>query len=837
MFNSNCIKRFFLIALCFFSITNLCAEPNNQEIEDIISQISPDQLAQFQEAMQDEIENMLPARLELLGSLDISFEALALEVGKNIIITRNKKETIANICSWRRAINMFKSCTLVQVDPYSLHVLDRFTHAAAKTLYIAFQNGFKEFPQFDNQLLKTRNPQEITDLAQLQQEAADNKELIEIVQNMSNNAGLTWFNKAYRKLDDWAIEPALKYSIPSRSMKVAMIAAIPLYIGYRAGHPFCKKLFGKAYQPIMQNNIPSFVEGLCKSGEFNPAQIELLNNLSNFDVNDGLGTLGKTESVLYGFSAGTMALGVACWPYIKEFWNEELGIIRKWVTKKATIAHNKLKGGVYRKKAQDLEDLIPDITFEDVIGLEHEKEVLKLVIKYIENNKKFDRGGLVPQKGYLLTGATRTGKSFLAKALCGEIKEALERQGKTDNEFKFMEIKVSTINEMGITEVLRIAKFAAPCVLFIDEIDLLDLQKTRDTRKLSDFLTALSGALEDDPKKQVIIIATTNNPENMDHRLRQPGRFGVELRFEYPGVGHRKMFFERRLSKLAIDPSMFNLDKLALETEGCSYEALGMLLTNALTIAKIRGNVLSQPLLEESLDSEIRHIMIKNGKDIPEIEQQIVAAQQTGFTLAHILLNSTAKIAKVTTCPVMVKQKEQLVGLDLYDQTKTIDNSGKEYGKLFVYHKQDTLKFNTREQKIIQIKLKLAGNIAEKVLMGSCGHSYKSNSKKEAYDFACNLMLEGMDVKFLAKQTKQDLLDQAYQLVKKCEQELHTLFEQNLEKLQALMDVLLEKHTLTAQEVYAVIGQEIATGPSQSAISQAIQDLGIPEVPEIATAE
>ena len=834
MFNSSCMKKFFLIALCSVSITNLFAEPNNQDIDSILAQLSPEEQAQFQEAIQQEIENMLQQRLDSLDTLDMILESISIEVDKNIILTRNKNDTINNIRTWRQAINTFKECTLIEVEPYTLHALDSLTHATAKALYTAIQNGFTEFHKFDIKSIKTRAPQEITDFEQLQQEFTDNKELIQIIEDMSTNVGLTWYNKAYRKLDDKIIEPSLKYSIPSRAIKVGMIAAIPLYLLYRAGHPFCTKLFGRPYHPLQQNNIPSFSEHLCTDVQFNatPEQMRYLaHHAENFDVNSGLGVLGKTESVLHSFSAGTMALGLVCWPYIKEFWQKELRVIREGITKKVTIAHNKLKGGVYRKKARDLEDIIPDVTFEDVIGLEHEKEVLKMVIKYVENNKKFDRGGLVPQKGYLLTGPTRTGKSFLAKALCGEIKEALARQGCTESEFKFMEIKVSTINEMGITEVLRIAKYAAPCVLFIDEIDMLDLQKTRDTRKLSEFLTALSGALEDDPKKQVIIIATTNNPENMDHRLRQPGRFGVELRFEYPGVAHRKLYFERRLSKLAIDPIKFDLDKLALETEGCSYEALEMLLISALQVAKVRGAVLSQALLEQSLDRTIRNIMPLDGKDLPESERRIIAAQQAGLAFAHILLDSSAKVAKVTTCPVMVKQKEQMVGLDLFDESKVVDNSGKEYGKLFVYHEKDTVKFNTREQKIVEIKLKLAGNIAEKVLMGSCGFTYKASHKKEAYELACQLMLEGIDVKSLSKRTKQELLDQAYQLVKTCEQEVLELFEQNGEKLQALMDALLEKQILTAREVYAVIGQEIDTQFDQANTHQAIRDLGIPEEP------
>ncbi len=112
---------------------------------------------------------------------------------------------------------------------------------------------------------------------------------------------------------------------------------------------------------------------------------------------------------------------------------------------------------------------------------------------------------------------------------------------------KFLSIDAHDIKAEGIATWMGVAKMLAPCVLFIDEIDLLNLQRTGDRTLLSDFLKEMSGIADKDPKKQVIVIGTTNKPENIDTAMIQSGRLALVIPFSYPNLKdrirlHRKAF-------------------------------------------------------------------------------------------------------------------------------------------------------------------------------------------------------------------------------------------------------------------------------------------------------
>ena len=202
--------------------------------------------------------------------------------------------------------------------------------------------------------------------------------------------------------------------------------------------------------------------------------------------------------------------------------------IKPEITKKVKAFHYRLMGGAYIARADKLDEIKAEVTFDDLVGLDHVKEYFKLLVDYLENPEMYDRRKLTPQKGCLLVGPTRTGKTHSVSALHGEIKRMLKRTGQP-GKFSFMEIPAVYLNDpdIGIRRLIYMLQANAPCIAFIDEIDLINLQRTGKNIELSEFLTALSGILDEtDPQKQVILIAATNKPESLDTALRQPGRFG-----------------------------------------------------------------------------------------------------------------------------------------------------------------------------------------------------------------------------------------------------------------------------------------------------------------------
>ena len=122
---------------------------------------------------------------------------------------------------------------------------------------------------------------------------------------------------------------------------------------------------------------------------------------------------------------------------------------------------------------------------------------------------------------------------------------------------------------------MELATYQAPCILFIDEFDLLRLQRDGDSKLLAEFLTAMSGSLAKDEKSQVIIMVATNKPENLDFALRQHGRFGKLFWYDKPTFANRAEFFEKECIKRCMDASqVFNAQHFAQQTEGCSFGTL-----------------------------------------------------------------------------------------------------------------------------------------------------------------------------------------------------------------------------------------------------------------------
>ncbi|MDR3550620.1 MAG: AAA family ATPase, partial [Candidatus Babeliales bacterium] len=522
-----------------------------------------------------------------------------------------------------------------------------------------------------------------------------------------------------------------------------------------------------------------------------------------------LKALGNLEKKMFDFQHGLMPIGAALLGY-RYLFDSETNDSYNWFKKKIVAAHNNLLGGAYasRKTASDdgmISNKEPRITFDDIVGMEHAKDVLSLIVKYIEDPERWDRAKIAPEKGYLLTGPTRTGKSYMAEGLCGEIKRALKAQNRNPDEFGFYEISATLIQEKGMEVVMHAFKSVAPCVLFIDEIDLLGLQRAGgNSMLLNQFLVSMSGALDSDPKKQIIILAATNKPENMDEALKQPGRFGKEIRFDYPNFNYRKSYLTKRLSPLGINLDAFDLDKIALQTAGCSFEKLNTVIKVAFSNAKKSGHTLTQKLLEKALDSEIRLIRMDEGKDIPIAEKTLISVHQAGHTLATALLKTTHEVSKVTILPVQAKLKEEMVWQAYYKEEEDKQNPI-EYGKLFTHQKHDTLNINSKDEMINMCKIQLAGHIAEEILSGSSGYTYHKQDTDHAMQIATAIVCEGLRMDRLPKNIQSEMFDKAFKLLNTCKKEMRALFTEHKATLQAIANELQKNLTLTASQIETIM--------------------------------
>ncbi len=227
---------------------------------------------------------------------------------------------------------------------------------------------------------------------------------------------------------------------------------------------------------------------------------------------------------------------------------------------------------------------IPDVTWDQIGGLESVKEELREAVEWpLKYPEIFAQLNASPPKGLLLYGPPGTGKTLLAKAVAHE------------SESNFISVKGPELlnkyvgeSEKAVREVFRKARQAAPCIIFFDEVDSVapvrgsgssDSHVTE--RVISQFLTEMDGLEE---LRNVIIIAATNRPDIIDSALLRPGRFDRLLFVPPPGLEARKQIFKIHTSKTPLAEDV-NVEEFARRTEGYTGADIASVANTAVMLA------------------------------------------------------------------------------------------------------------------------------------------------------------------------------------------------------------------------------------------------------------
>ena len=220
------------------------------------------------------------------------------------------------------------------------------------------------------------------------------------------------------------------------------------------------------------------------------------------------------------------------------------------------------------------------VTFEDVAGVDEEKEELQEIVEFLKSPRKFiDMGARIP-KGVLLVGQPGTGKTLLAKAVAGEAGVPFFIISGSD----FVEMFVG-VGASRVRDLFDQAKKNAPCIVFIDEIDAVGRQRGaglgggHDEREqtLNQLLVEMDGFA---PNEGVIVLAATNRPDVLDKALLRPGRFDRQIVVSATDVKAREQILEvhARKKRLADD---VDLKIIAKNTSGFSGADLENVLNEA----------------------------------------------------------------------------------------------------------------------------------------------------------------------------------------------------------------------------------------------------------------
>ncbi len=305
--------------------------------------------------------------------------------------------------------------------------------------------------------------------------------------------------------------------------------------------------------------------------------------------------------------------------------------------------------GVGRSNAKVYVQKETGVTFADVAGEDEAKESLTEIVDFLHNPGRFTKIGAKLPKGALLVGPPGTGKTLLAKAVAGEAKVPFFSLTGSD----FVEMFVG-VGASRVRDLFKQAQEAAPCIIFIDEIDAIG--KSRDSRfggndereqTLNQLLSEMDGF---DSSKGLLVLGATNRPEILDPALLRPGRFDRRVIVERPDLKGRVAILKVHSKDVLMDETV-DLEEIGFATSGAVGSDLANMINEAAILAVKHGrNAVSQKDLLESVEVVL---VGKEKKDriLNQKERTIVSYHEVGHALISALQKNSEPVQKITIVP------------------------------------------------------------------------------------------------------------------------------------------------------------------------------------------
>jgi cell division protease FtsH len=303
-----------------------------------------------------------------------------------------------------------------------------------------------------------------------------------------------------------------------------------------------------------------------------------------------------------------------------------------------------------KSKARMLNRERNKVTFKDVAGVDEAKEEVQEIVEFLRDPKKFQKlGGRIP-KGVLMVGPPGTGKTLLARAIAGEADVPFFSISGSDFVEMFVGVGASRVRDM-----FEQGKKAAPCLIFIDEIDAVGRHRGHgvggghDEREqtLNALLVEMDGF---DTQEGVIIIAATNRPDVLDPALLRPGRFDRQITVPLPDVKGREQILRVHSRKVKMAEDV-DLSVIARGTPGYSGAELANVINEAALMAARKGaKSIARRDLEEARD-KVRWGKERRSMAISEKEKENTAVHEAGHAILIELLENTEPLHKVTIIP------------------------------------------------------------------------------------------------------------------------------------------------------------------------------------------
>jgi len=458
-----------------------------------------------------------------------------------------------------------------------------------------------------------------------------------------------------------------------------------------------------------------------------------------------------------------------------------------------------------KSRARLLSESANKVTFADVAGIDEAKDELEEIIAFLKDPKKFQKlGGRIP-KGVLMMGPPGTGKTLLARAIAGEAGVPFFSISGSD----FVEMFVG-VGASRVRDLFEQGKKHAPCIIFIDEIDAVGRHRGaglgggHDEREqtLNQLLVEMDGF---ESNEGVIIIAATNRPDVLDPAIMRPGRFDRRIIVNRPDVRGREGILRVHTKKVPLGADV-DLDIIARGTPGFVGADLENLVNEAALLAARQDKDVVGMLDFEMAKDKVLMGTERRSMVISDEEKKTTAWHEAGHALVAKLQDKLADpVHKVTIIP-----------------------RGPALGITQQLPKEDRLSMS-RAFAMTRLSVLMGGRVAEELTFGHFTTG-ASNDIKQASSLARRMVTEfgmsdrigpvhygtdddnvflgkdfSMPRRYYSESVAQLIDDEVKRLVEEGHEAARAILTENRETLDKLAQALLDRETLDAEDVDAIV--------------------------------
>jgi len=461
-----------------------------------------------------------------------------------------------------------------------------------------------------------------------------------------------------------------------------------------------------------------------------------------------------------------------------------------------------------KSKAKLLNESAKKVTFSEVAGMDEAKVEVQEIIEILKDPQKFQKlGGKIP-KGVLLVGPPGTGKTLLARAIAGEAGVPFLSISGSD----FVEMFVG-VGASRVRDLFEQGKKNAPCIIFIDEIDAVGRHRGaglgggHDEREqtLNQLLVEMDGFESNDG---VILVAATNRPDVLDPALLRPGRFDRQVVLPRPDLNGRIGILKVHTQKIKLAPDV-DLEAIARGTPGLSGAELANLVNEAALLA---GRLSKTQVENDDFDRAKDKILMgleRKSMIISDEEKKNTAYHEAGHTMVARLIPGTDPVHKVSIIPrgMALGVTLQLPTADRYsyDREHLLNNiaillGGRAAEEIALQHMTTGAGNDLERATALARKMVCEWGMSD--AMGPLSYG-----KKEEAIFLGREIAQHRD---FSEQTAVEIDKEVKKIVMDNYQRAKALIQERKNALDNLATALLEKETLDAADIDAIINPQPA---------------------------